>query len=328
MLDDFVIVKSAISAFNNAALWAPAFLWWSVLALPLFVVVYWGADAIMGRIGWNKNNIVRNCCAWVAGLTCAWAVLFGGNYGVLRDTLSVLPMMTATILFLTSLFVSSHLREYALQYSGRWRWFLLAAIIIAVGLSDTHVWWGPLLQIGAFGLGVTLGRFARGQMRPFSGLVLIMMMTVIAVLMQPEFFRFGQLGNLTAVHLLAVLILGCACMTTIAVQNINPRNRIRHGIYVKLKWLMRVVCALGIALFILTEAVPVFIGTMIAVFLSVAMSVWHTDSVNLTLGDKTFAISMMTFGAITVMPVITAIGVLYWVNTGALDFWTESKRLL
>ena len=91
---------------------------------------------------------------------------------------------------------------------------------------------------------------------------------------------------------------------------------------------MRVVCALGIALFILTEAVPVFIGTMIAVFLSVAMSVWHTDSVNLTLGDKTFAISMMTFGAITVMPVITAIGILYWVNTGALDFWTESKRLL
>lgn len=328
MLDDFIIVKSAISAFNNAALWAPAFLWWSVLALPLFVIVYWCTDTIMGRIGWDKNNIVRNCCVWVAGLICAWAVLFGGNYGVLRDSLSVLPMMMATILFLTSLFVSSHLREYSLQCSGKWRWFLLAVIIIAVGMSDTHAWWGPLLQIGALGLGVTLGRVTHGQMRPFSGLVLIMMMTVIAILMQPEFFRFGQLGNLTAVHLLSMLGLGGACMTTIAIQNINPCGKMRHSVYVKLKWLMRVACALGVALFLFTEAVPVFIGTMIAVFLSVAMSVWHATSIDPNIAKKMFAIALMIFGAITVMPVITAIGVLYWANVDNTKIWAGTKPLL
>ena len=110
MLNDIIIVESAISAFNNAALWMPAFLWWSILALPLFVVVYWCRDAIMTRIGWTRNNILECVSMWTAGLTLVWIVLFGGNYGILRDNLSVLPMMTAVIVFLTSLFVSSHLQ--------------------------------------------------------------------------------------------------------------------------------------------------------------------------------------------------------------------------
>ena len=184
------------------------------------------------------------------------------------------------------------------------------------------------MEIGELILGVMLGHLAHGAMRPFGGLVLIMMMVAIAILMQPEFFRFGQLGNLTAVHLLAMLVLGGACMMTIAVQNIKPRNKIRHSVYAKLKWLMRVVCALGIALFILTEAVPVFIGTMVAVFLSFALSVWHANKVNAVLGDKMFAIALMTFGAITVMPVITAIGILYWANADTVKIWAETKSLL
>ena len=44
MLNDIIIVESAVSAFNNAALWMPAFLWWSLLALPLFVVIFLCAD--------------------------------------------------------------------------------------------------------------------------------------------------------------------------------------------------------------------------------------------------------------------------------------------
>lgn len=328
MLNDIIIVESAISAFNNAALWMPAFLWWTLLALPLFVVVYWCADAIMARIGWNRQNIVNNASMWLAGLTCGWVVLFGGNYDVLRDSLSVLPMMTATIVFLTSLFVSSHLRSRPRPKMNWWRWAVVAIVIMAVGLSDTHAWWGPLLQIGALTLGCFLGRVARGDMRPFGGAVLIMMMVAIAILMQPEFFRFGQLGNLTVVHLLAILGLGGACMMTVATQNINPRGKIRHSVYIKLKWLMRVVCALGVALFILTEAVPVFIGTMVALFLSIAMSVWHADAVNPVLGDRAFAIALMTFGAITVMPVITSIGILYWANASDMKFWAESKPLL
>lgn len=328
MLNDFIVVESAISAFNNAALWMPAFLWWTILTLPLFVVVYWCHSAITNRIGWKRENILNKSATWVAGLTCAWAIMFGGNYSVLRDSLSVLPMMMATILFLTSLCVSSHMHEHALPRMNWWRWVLVGGILLVVGASDTHAWWGPILQICAIVIGAALGRIARGKMRPVAGLVLIMMTVAIAMLMQPEFFRFGQLGNLTPVHLLAMLGLGGACMITVALRNINPQGKIRHSIYIKLKWLMRVVCALGVALFILTEAVPVFVGTMIALLLSISLSVWHSNNVNPALAEKTFAIAIMTFGAITVMPAITAIGILYWANTDYVRIWDECKGLL
>ena len=176
MLNDFIIVESAVSAFNNAALWMPAFLWWTILALPLFVVVYWCADTIVSRVGWDGHDVLNRASVWVAGLTCAWVVMFSGNYGVLRDGLSVLPMMVATIVFLTSLFVSSHLRDRPLPHMGWRRWLLVIVIVIGIGMSDTHAWWGPLLQLGAFFLGVLLGRIARGDMRTVGGLTLIMMM--------------------------------------------------------------------------------------------------------------------------------------------------------
>ncbi len=328
MLNEFIVVESAISAFNNAALWMPAFLWWTILALPLFVVVYWCRSTIMSRIGWKRENILNKSATWVAGLTCVWAIMFGGNYGVLRDSLSVLPMMMATILFLTSLFVSSHLREYALPRMNWWRWIMVIGILLVVGASDTHAWWGPILQICALAAGIVLGRIAREKMRPVAGLVLIMMMVATAMLMQPEFFRFGQLGNLTAVHLLAMLALGGACVMTVAIQNINSQGKIHRSIYIKFKWLMRVICALGVALFILTEAVPVFIGTTVALFMSIALSVWHSKTVNRALADKAFSVAIMTFGVITVMPAITAIGILYWGNSDNVKIWDECKHLL
>lgn len=328
MFEDTMIVQSAVSAFNNAALWAPAFMWWGILALPLFVVVALCGNAIMGRLGWNNENVQRNSALWTAGLTFAWVVLFGGNYDVLRDSLSVLPMVVATILFLTSLFVSSYLRDMPLPRFG-WRSVLgVVLLMLAVGCSDLHAWWGPLLQIGACAVGVILGRFAKADMRLGAGMVLIILMTTVAMLMQPEFFRFGQLGNLTAFHLLTVLALGGAAVGTIVVSNVNARGKIRNSAFVKLKWLMRVVCALGAALFILTEAVPVFVGTLAAVFVSFALSVWHGDKKSSALGDRLFAAMLMLFGLITVMPAISALGILCWINVQGNSFWADFKRLL
>ena len=329
MLNDAVVVQSAVSAFNNAALWTPAFLWWTVLALPLFVMVYWFGGAFMERVGWTRKNLLGNVSVWTAGLTLGWIVLMGGNWGVLRDSLSVLPMMIAAIVFLTSLCVSSHLRNVPLPQMKRSRWVALGVIVcVVLGLSDMHAWWGPLLQIGAFALGVVLGRIAKAEMRPVAGLVLIMMTVVVAMLMQPEFFRFGQLGNLTVVHKLAVMAMGVLAMAIVAIMNVNPRNKIRQSAFVKLKWLMRVICALAGALFILTEAVPVFLGMMAAVFVAFALSVWHTSEINRALGDKMLALLMAGFGVITVMPAVTAMAILYWHSVKSVDFWQESKPLL
>ena len=328
MLNDAVVVQSAVSAFNNAALWAPAFLWWAGLALPLFVVVWWCGGAIMQRVGWTDDNILGRVSIWTAGLTLVWLVLMGGNYGVLRDSLSVLPMMIAAIVFLTSLFVSSHMRTRPLPHMNWWRWIVLLGVLVIVGLSDLHAWWGPLLQIGAIALGAVLGRVAKAEMRPISGTLLIALTTTVAILMQPEFFRFGQLGNLTVFHLGAILLLGMAAMGTIAVLNINARGAVRRGVFIKLKWLMRVSCALGAALFLLTEAVPVFIGTLVAMFVSFAMSVWHSDKFDARLGYMMFACALGLFGVITVMPVITVMGILDWQSVKGCNFWRNVKQLL
>jgi hypothetical protein len=237
-------------------------------------------------------------------------------------------MLTAVIVFLSSLFVSSHLRGVALSHM-RWKqWLFVLAVLVMVGLSDTHAWWGPLLQISALLGGVLFGRFAGGAMRPMGGTVLIMMTIIIAVLMQPEFFRFGQLGNLTVFHLLAILLFGIVSVATVVVSNVRSKNKIQDSLFIKLKWLWRVACLLGCALFMLTEAVPVLLGTLIAFAVMFIMSVWHAKNINNVLGDKLFAVSLFLFGVICVMPVVSAMGILYWMNTSDCKLWQESKVLL
>ena len=328
MLNDTIVVQSAVSAFNNAALVAPAFLWWAILAMPLFVGAYLCADLVRARIGWNSDNAQRRMALWSMGLTFGWVVLFGGNYDVLRDSLSALPFMNAVIVFLTSLFVASHTRNVALPKRNVKNVLLALAIILVVALSDLHAWWGPLLQVGAMLLGGLLGRVAKADMRPIAGAVLITMTVVTAMLMQPEFFRFGQLGNLTIIHLIAVLALGGVGMALLALNNVNPRGKIKRSVFIKLKWMMRFIVALGVALFVLTEAVPIFLGTMATMFVMFAMSVWHAERVASGLVPWMFAILLGIFGVLTVMPVITVMAILYASGLERVDLWAKSKFLL
>jgi hypothetical protein len=335
MFEDIVIVQSAVSAFNNAALAAPAFMWVALLALPLFGLVYFCGDAFLKRFGWTKENFVSRSGVAVAVLTLLWVVLFGGNYAVLRDGVSVLPFMTAVIVFLTSLFIGSHLREFALpQFKGLARRKKLAYIFVVIlwlamlGGSDLHAWWGPLLQIGAFVLGMMMGRAGRAAMRPIAGTVLIMMMVAVAMLMQPEFFRFGQLGDLTPLHLLALMVLGILAMAVVALYNVNPRNKIHRSAFVKLKWMVRFVVALAMVLFVMTESVPVFLGGLGATLVLFAMSVWHAESVPEELALQLFSGMLVVFGIITVMPAITALGILGWAQYPTKGIWGRSKFLL
>ena len=328
MLNDTVIVQSAISAFNNAALAAPAFLCWALLATPLFVIVFWFATQICQRLQWNNENLIPKSALWISGLTGAWVVLMGGNYAVLRDNMSMLPEVVAVIIFLAALMISSHTRTKKLPKMGWKQWGIAAIVLGIVGLSDTHVWWRPLLQIGAMLLGFGLGRVAKADMRPIAGTLLITTTTIVAMLMQPEFFRFGQLGQLTATHLIALLVFGIATAMTVALTNFRPRNIIRRGVFIKVKWLMRVVCALGIALFLLTEAIPVFLGTMAAVLLNCAISIMHAQKIHDATAHKILAIAMGTFGVITVMPAIVAIAILNWTAMPQGGLKADLRQLL
>ena len=107
MFDDTVIVQSAISAFNNVALVAPGFLWSAILSVPLFLIVYYCGDAFMQRFGWTSGNINRRVSIITVLLILGWLLLFGGNYAVLRDNLTVLPFAMAGMLFLAAMFIGA-----------------------------------------------------------------------------------------------------------------------------------------------------------------------------------------------------------------------------
>jgi hypothetical protein len=92
--------------------------------------------------------------------------------------------------------------------------------------------------------------------------------------------------------------------------------------------MIRFVVALGIALFIMTESVPVFLGTAAAVFLLAAITVWHAKNMPDVLGEKMFALTIILFGVLTTMPVITGIGIVYLVSLPQSDFLREIKQLL
>lgn len=335
MFDDAVVVQSAVSAFNNAALVAPAFLWWAVLMLPLFAMVYLYGNDFIARIGWTRQNMLSRICLVTVAMILCWVVVFGGNYDVLRDRITVLPFFVAVIVFLSSMFVASHTRNVKLpawrgvsrQKRARVAAFV-ALVLLVVGLSDTHTWWGPMLQIAAFCAGGIIGRRTHMEMRPVPGVVLIAMATMVAMLMQPEFFRFGQLGALSPFHLLFLLVGGGTAAATVALRNVNARGRVHRSAYIKLKWMTRFVVALGIVLFIMTESVPVFLGTVATFGVSFALSVWHASDVPAGLADAAFAVMLMVFGTMTVMPVITAMGLVMWMNLENRPTWRDARFLL
>ncbi len=335
MFESSMIVQSAISAFNNAALSAPAFFWWAVLALPLFVMVYFCGNDFAARIGWNSRNIKSRVTLSTVVLTLVWVVLFSGNYEVLRDNATVLPFMVAAIIFVASVFIGSNLKHFNLpRFRGASRakkWTIIgvwALILIAVGMSDVHTWWGPILQIGAFVVGLCIGRWARNEMRPIAGTALVILATTVAILMQPEFFRFGQLGALTGLHLIFLIFISAVVAAIVALRNIEPTGLLRQSAFIKLKWLVRFVSLLCIGLFVLTESVPIFIGMTAMFFVLFAMSIKHVQKLPEKIDEKMFAVLLMAFGIITTMPVITAMGILYWINLPSADLWQQVKFLL
>ena len=323
MFDESLVVASAVSAFNNAAVVAPAFLWNAVLASPLFVAIYVFGRRFLDNAGLRPYVTRARITFWTVVITALWVVFMGGNYAVLRDGVSLLPFVTAAILFVTSILVGINTRAVKLpvwygraNVSNRRRWWInllfFAILMVPVGLSDTLTWWGPILQIGAVMIGLIIGRRSGCQMRTTTWAIGVMLATTIGILMQPELWRFGQLGNLTPAHLLWVLCVGILAAAALALDLVNPRGRIHKSAYVKLKWLMRFVTALCMILFLLTEAVPIFIASVAMAFVLFGMSIWHANSVPDILENRAIAVTIIVFGVLTELVAVTAMGILWY----------------
>ena len=284
MFDESLVVASAVSAFNNAAVVGPAFLWNAVLASPLFVAIYFFARHGMDKMGIRPYVTMARATFWTVVITALWVVLMGGNYSVLRDGVSLVPFVTAAVLFASCIFVGINTRAIKLPI-----WY---------GSANASVRRRWIVNLAVFAI----------CMVPCA--IAVMLATTIAILMQPELFRFGQLGNLTPIHLVWVLGVGILAAAAMALDITNSRGRIHQSAYTKLKWLTRFVTVLCMVLFVLTEAVPVFIAAVISAFVQFSMAVWHATAVRDGLGARAMAWLMIAFGVLTGMVTVTAIGIL------------------
>lgn len=338
MFDSSIVVQSAMSSFNNAAIAAPSFLWSALLMLPLFALVYFFGNAFLDRLNWNPKNRTFNFTLCAEITIWAWLVLMAGNYDVLRDMRSILPFVVAGTVFILTASIIRKINgmnlpiPVALQkLKHRRLLFGTVFVLIAglVGLSGMHTWWGFLIQAAAFVCGTIVGLSGtRRCINPILMSCVLMFVVSTMMLMQPEFFRFGQLGSLTIIHLVALMIMGALIMAIIALRYINPRGRIHNSAFVKLKWMARFMICLCLALFILTESVPVFVGFIGMCFVSFVMSVWHAENVPENLSKKLWALALGVFGIMTSLPLITALGILYWINLPKSNVVRQIKFLL
>lgn len=335
MFDESLVVQSAISAFNNAALALPAFFWWGLLMIPLFYVAYIYGNRFLKMIGWERFEMQSRVIKWTVVMSLFWIVLFGGNYTVLRDATTLLPFVTATLAFMGMVFVGDMTRHIPLpKYRNlsrgqKWKLIGFCALILAIiGLTDTHNWWGPILQIAAFVGGGYMGRRMKYKIRYVPFISGFLFLFTVMILMQPEFFRFGQLGNLTILHLLGIFCIGVPVVGSVVLRNVKPQNKIYHSAYVKLKWLMRCLVGMAGCLFVMTESVPIFIGTCGLFAMLFWLKVIHAKSVPEHLADRLLMLAIFSFGLVTVMPVVSCLAIFGWLAIPAGNFDQEVRALL
>ena len=328
MFDNLLIATTALSSFNNAALLNPFFFVTAVLALPLFFMVYLYGRDFVSRFGWTNQNAELKSGFWSVSFLVLWVILFGGNYAVIRGGISLLPVLLAVILFGSMIVVSNGLVR--LKYIDKIRnkkigWVVFFVLLLCAMFSGMTNWWGMLLQISAIICGTIVGcRITKHNSWTVFTDLIFGIMTVL-VLMQPEYFRFGQLGHLTIIHLLGLMFTGFFVVTTLVTRYIKARAKIHQSAYIKLRWLFRIVSLLAVILFVSTESVPVFLGLLGAVMVLEALNVYHKKTLADSLYKQSWAWSMICLGILIVCPVISATGIVYSMfishESKASDFW-------
>jgi len=314
MFDNMLVVSTAVSSFNNAALFGPFFMVVGLLSLPLFFMVYIYGNDFVSRFGWNRNNFDNQISFWSSLSLLLWLLLFGGNYAVIRDGISLLPLFLSVILFVLMIVVTQ--KSVQLHYidklrDKRWVLFMLFVLIAMVFFAGDNNYFNLLLQISAIVCGFAVGRNIKRNIQLMPWPVVVMGILMVLVLMQPEFFRFGQLGNLTPIHWFAIICAGVSAITAVTTKYVRPSGKIHQSAYIKIKWFLRILSLLAFILFVSTESVPVFIGMVLSIGLLEALSIYHSKDVYEDMSKQSLSALFMIVGITIICPILTAIGVLY-----------------
>jgi len=314
MFNDMSIVTTAVSSFNNAALYSPYFFVVAFFSIPLFLVSFLYGRDFIAKIGLSNRDIESKTGFWTSVCLVLWLVIFGGNYAVIRDGISWLPVMISVVLFGSVAFITNRIKQlnyWANIQNYKNKWFVFLLFIILTGFSAMPNWWGILLQLSAVLCGMIVGDRLNLKYSDLSVTTVIFGIMTVLLLMQPEFFRFGQLGNLTLIHIIALLLSGFFAVTTLVVKYTNARSKIHQSAYVKLKWLFRILSLLALILFVLTESVPVFLGLMGVCGILEMLNIYHGKPLPEYMFKQSWALMLIIFGIMIICPIITTMGLVY-----------------
>ena len=314
MFNDISIVATAVSSFNNAALYSPYFFVVGLFSIPLFFMVYLYGRDFVSRIGWANQDIEPKVGFWSVVFLGLWIMIFGGNYAVIRDSISLLAVSMSAILFVSMVFIvnqAKQMKYLAKINNKKTKWVLLLALVVLAVFSAKPTLWGILLQLSALFCGMIVGSRLNKSLSNVFWVSLIFVVMSILILMQPEFFRFGQLGNLTLIHIGAVLLCGFFGITAVVAKYTNARGKIYQSAYIKLKWLFRILSIFAFVLLISTESVPVFVGLLGALAINEMLSIYHSKALAEKIFKQSWALMLITFGIIIICPVISLLGTAY-----------------
>ena len=336
MANNEIIVRSAVASFNNSALAGADFLLTGILMLPLFFMAWKASAEILAWFFPSKKSRNYNFAWLTEALLAAWLVFNCGNWAALRDGVGFLPYIDAILLFVLCKDAAARLVEQNPKLPKWWRkieapfkkWLKLGTLLFFVAvlgggaLQEFHF---IALHVTSALFGVAAGYFSRRSAPPVGVTVFAMTMASLAILVQPEFFRFGQMGRLTFAHLAflaAVMGLGALIF---AFGNFKPAGFIKDNHYRYVKWFMRLSALLAFILFVMTEAVPAFIALGIGVAATTWFAVKHLPRESSVSGlvDNLWAAMLVLFGLVSAIPVIAAVGILCWRNNNMKSFWRD-----
>lgn len=335
------IVASAITSFNNSALLHPNFLWAALMMSPVFAAVWKIAPDLMDYFFPTRKNRDYNLAFLAEATLIVFLAVDNGNWQSIRDGVGFLPYLSAVVLFLLARDVMARLCEQNPKMPSWWRrfdrrtskWLKVSLMLCAAAIaasSTVQAFNFIMLAIAGVFFGAAAGYFGRRSAPAANYLTIIMMILTIGIAMQPEYFRFGQMGRLTFLHLamLAAVMMSGAMM--FALRNFNPAGFVRDNHYRYMKWFMRLAVLLAFILFVMTESVPVLMGFGASVLAAAWLAVKHAPrGANASvLSGNMWAMTMCLFGLVAAMPIITIIGILCLRNNNCRSFWQSLADIL
>ncbi|MCL2758332.1 MAG: hypothetical protein FWE64_03365 [Alphaproteobacteria bacterium] len=343
MLDHSLIVSSAVSTFNNAALVSPGFFWSAILALPLVALGWIMAPEIAQRFAPNAKNRDK-VAAFVAVLVIAGWALFHENFAVLRDGTSLVGILVAFILWIASTWMARRYYESGRRLSallpnkkwGRKLDYFAPTIVVAIAFAFT-IGAGrdeSILQAGAVMIGIFTGYMLnRRNVRdadPRLPVAVMLTLGIFGLVMQPEFFRFGQLANLTLMHMIFLCLAMAASAVFFALHFVRPRGWFVKIFYTKM--FLRALTVLVLALLFITESAPIFGALFAMVFVITALSALHASEKNAEalkkIKGEMWLVALGLFGVLAALPALVFVAAVMWRLSPRNDFVGKVRTLL